>query len=222
MYERTELLLGSINLAKLKKANVIVFGVGGVGGHVIESLVRTGVGNITIVDDDVVTESNINRQIIALNSTLGRPKVEVMKERLLDINPSLNVIDVYKRFEEATKEAFDFSKYDYIIDAIDSLREKVLLIKEATSKNGNIISSMGAGNRSGIPNFKITDIYKTSYDPLAKKIRSMLKEKGIKKLTVAYTNEPAIKQKPTASVAYYPSVCGITIASYVINELIKA
>lgn len=221
MYERTELVLGSTALEKLKNSKVIVFGLGGVGGYVCEMLVRSGLGEITVVDSDVVSESNLNRQIIALTSTLGKPKVEVLKNRLLDINPKLKITAILKRYEESTKDDFLLENYDYVIDAIDSLREKFLLIKTCKQANANIISSMGAGNRSGIPHFEIADISKTSYDPLAKKIRVMLKKENIKKLTVCYTKEPAKTIKPTASVAYYPSVCGITIASFVINELIK-
>jgi len=221
MYERTQLVLGSPALEKLKNSKVIVFGVGGVGGYVCEMLVRSGLGEITVVDSDIVSESNLNRQIIALTSTLGLKKVEAMKNRLLNINPHLKVTAICKRYEESTKDDFLLENYDYVVDAIDSLHEKLLLIKTTKQVNANIISSMGAGNRSGIPHFEISDIYKTIYDPLAKKIRTMLKKENIKNLTVCYTKEPAKTIIPTASLAYYPSVCGITIASYVINELIK-
>jgi tRNA A37 threonylcarbamoyladenosine dehydratase len=221
MYERTELILGSLALKKLKNSKVIVFGVGGVGGYVCEMLARCGVGEITVVDDDVVTESNLNRQIIALNSTLGLKKVDVIKTRLQDINPQLKINAVYRRFEEGTQNEFLLEEYNYVVDSIDSLFEKLLLIKTSKQVNANIISSMGAGNRSGIPQFEICDIYKTSYDPLAKKIRKMLKKEGISELTVCSTKEAPKKQQKTASVAFYPSICGITIASFVINELIK-
>jgi tRNA threonylcarbamoyladenosine dehydratase len=221
MYERTELLLGKKNLQKLKNAKVIIFGVGGVGGYVAEMLVRTGIGNITIVDGDFVTKSNLNRQIIALNSTIGKPKVEVMKERLLDINKDLKVKALHKIFDKTNEQEFDIENYDYIVDAIDSLHQKFALIIYAKAKGVNIISSMGSGNRSGLPTFKIGDIFETTYDGLARKLRDMLKKSGVKNLTVAYTDEEPKKQKPTASVVYYPATCGILIASYVINELIK-
>jgi tRNA A37 threonylcarbamoyladenosine dehydratase len=220
MFERTQLILGADAIETLKNSKVIVFGVGGVGGYVCEMLARTGVGEVTIVDDDVVTKSNLNRQIIALTSTIGRKKVEVMQERLKDINPSVKVNAHFKRFEESSKDQFLLEQYDYVIDAIDSLKEKFLLIKQAKQANANIVSAMGAGNRSGVPQFEICDIAKTTYDPLARKLRSMLKKHSITGLTVCYTKQQAKSIKPTASVAYYPSVCGITIASYVINELI--
>ena len=220
MFERTELLLGSEALNKLNKANVIVFGIGGVGGYVCEMLARTGLGNITIVDGDKVESSNINRQIIAMHSTIGKYKVDVMKERLININPNIKVNALQMRYNENTQNEFVLNSYDYIIDAIDSVSDKILLIKNAKEANANIISSMGAGNRSGVPNFEICDIFKTSYDSLAKKIRQNLKDVGVNNLMVCYTKEPAIKRTPVASVAYYPSVCGITIASFVINKLI--
>ena len=220
MFERTELLLGSEALEKLNKASVIVFGVGGVGGYVCEMLARTGVKNITIVDGDKVESSNINRQIIATHSTIGKYKVNVMKERLLDINPNIKIISLQMRYNENTQNEFILNNYDYIVDAIDSVVDKILLIKNAKEVNANIISSMGAGNRSGIPNFEICDIFKTSYDNLAKKIRQNLREIGVTSLMVCYTKEPAIKRTPVASVGYYPSVCGITIASFIINKLI--
>jgi len=221
MFERTELLLGSEALEKLSKASVIVFGIGGVGGYVCEMLARTGVKSITIVDGDKVESSNINRQIIATHSTIGKYKVDVMKERLLDINADINVTALKKRYNEVTQGEFLLKNYDYVVDAIDSVSDKILLIKNAKEVNANIISSMGAGNRSGIPNFEICDIFKTSYDNLAKKIRQNLREIGVNSLMVCYTKEPAIKHKPVASVSYYPSVCGITIASFVINKLIQ-
>ena len=220
MYERTEMLLGDLKLQKLKEARVIVFGVGGVGGYTCETLVRTGVGSLTIVDGDVVNSSNLNRQIIALNSTIGKPKVEVMKERLLDINKEFKIEAIYKRFNAESSKEFDLSGYDYIIDAIDSVQDKVLLITIAHNLGVNIISSMGTGNRSALPSFKIGDVFTTTYDTLAKKLRKVLKKAGVKSLTVAYTDEQPTRQTPTASVAYYPSTCGILIAAYVINAII--
>jgi tRNA A37 threonylcarbamoyladenosine dehydratase len=221
IYERTQMLLGDKKLETLKKSRVIVFGIGGVGGYVCEILARTGIGEITIVDNDVVTKSNINRQIIALNSTLNKPKVEVMKKRLLDINPQIKVNNYYISFDKDTQEEFDLTSYDYVVDAIDLINQKLNLIVYAKSLNAKIISSMGAGNLSGIPNFIVEDIFKTTYDGLARKLRVKLKAQNIKDLTVVYTPEQRKKLNPTASVAYYPAVCGTVIASYVINELIK-
>ncbi|MDD4210934.1 MAG: ThiF family adenylyltransferase [Clostridia bacterium] len=220
MYEKTQMLFGDLKLKKLKDANIIVFGVGGVGGYVIEMLARTGVGSLTIVDGDVISASNINRQIIALNSNIGKPKVEVMAARLKDINTDINVKTIYKRFNKNSISEFDLAGYDYIIDAIDSIQDKVLLIELAKKINIKIISSMGTGNRSYLPSFKIGDVFTTTYDTLAKKLRKELKKTDIKSLTVAYTDEQPTKQTPTASVAYYPATCGILIASYVINVLI--
>ncbi|MGD9901402.1 MAG: ThiF family adenylyltransferase [Spirochaetales bacterium] len=219
--ERTKLVLGDEAIEKLKNAKVIVFGVGGVGGYVCEMLTRTGVGSLTIVDFDTVSVSNLNRQIIALTSTLGKKKVEVMQNRLKDINPSLNLLALDKKFSAETKEFFKLQNYDYVVDAIDILDNKIDLIAYAKELNVKIISAMGAGNRGGIPHFEVVDIFKTSYDSLAKKVRKLLKDRGVNNLTVVYTKEPPQKLKPVGSVVYYPAMCGTVLAAKVINNIIS-
>jgi len=192
---RTEILIGKENLNKLKNSNVAIFGVGGVGGYVTEMLVRAGIENITIIDFDNVDKSNLNRQIIALNSTIGQPKVEVMKNRILDINPNCNVNAINCRYTKENSETLLNQNYDYVIDAIDSVNDKINLIVECKKKELPIISAMGAGNRIGIPNFKITDISKTYNDGLAKVVRKKLKTENISKLDVAFCEEIKIYHK---------------------------
>lgn len=219
MNERTEILLGSDNIKNLSGKNVIVFGVGGVGGYVCEMLVRAGIGQITIVDFDIVDKSNLNRQIIALNSTIGLPKVEVMKNRLMDINDHLEIEVFNEKFCEENSDILT-SKYDYVIDAIDDIENKVLLIKKSHELGLNIISAMGAGNRFDIPNFKVADIYDTYNDGLSKILRKKLKDIGIEKHTVVFSNTLPIKAKPVGSISYYPSMCGCILSAYVINKLL--
>lgn len=220
MFRRTEILLGD-KIKKLFKANVIVFGVGGVGGYVTEMLVRSGVGNITIVDFDVVDISNKNRQIIALDSTIGKPKVEVMRDRLLDINKECKVAIFNEKLTPENIEKFELDKYDYVIDAIDMVTSKLALIKYCYEKNIPIISAMGAGNRVGTPKFEIADIYKTYNDGLAKVMRSNLKKLGVKKHKVCFTSDIATPNGDTiGSIAYYPAMCGCVLSSFVIEELI--
>lgn len=221
MYERTKILLGKENIKKLSTKNVIIFGVGGVGGYVAEMITRSGVGSLTIVDFDTVNASNINRQIIALNSTIGKPKVEVMKERLLDINPQLKITALNKMFDKTNKHEFDLTSYDYVVDCIDTLMQKVDLIVYAKSKNANVISAMGTGNRSGVPNFKVGDIYETTYDGLARKIRNMLRKHNIKELNVVYTTDKPAANKPVGSIVFYPAMCGTLIASKIINDFVN-
>ena len=227
-FSRTELLIGSENLKKLFNAKVIVFGLGGVGGIVAESLVRTGVGTIGIVDNDTVSESNINRQIIALTSTVGKPKTELFKERLESINPKVKV-EVYNLFYSKENE-IDLSKYDYIVDAIDTVSGKISLIERANEANVPVISSMGAGNKLDPTQFEVADISKTSVCPLARVMRRELKKRGIEHLKVVYSKEESLpspirdeesgKQIP-GSVAFVPSVVGLIIAGEVIKDLIK-
>lgn len=206
----------------LARSHVAVFGVGGVGGHVAEALARTGIGKIDLIDKDVVSESNINRQIIALCSTIGRPKVEVMKERILDINPECEVQGYECFFLPETKEQFDFSKYDYVVDAVDTVTAKIALVMACHEVGTPIISSMGAGNKMHPEMFEITDIYKTSVCPLAKVMRKELKARGIKKLKVVYSKEePVLKRRVPASNAFTPSVAGLLLAGEVIRELIS-
>ena len=232
---RTEMLFGKENIEKLKDKKVIVFGIGGVGGYVCEALARSGVGNIDLVDSDTVSLSNINRQIIALHSTVGKYKTEVMKQRIFDINPEINVCVHNCFFTKETSDSFDFSKYDYIVDAIDTVSGKIELVMKSSEMEVPIISSMGAGNKIDPCAFKVADIYKTSMCPLAKVMRTELKKRGIKKLKVVYSEEKPItpcpnedntseqntKKNPPASCAFIPSVVGLIIASEVIKDLIK-
>ena len=222
-FSRTEALLGEPAMEKLKKARVAVFGIGGVGGHVVEALVRSGVGAVDIVDSDKVCLSNLNRQIIATESSIGKYKVDVMKERILDINPEA-VVNVHKCFYlPETKDEFDFSQYSYVVDAVDTVTAKIQLVMEAAEAGVPIISSMGAGNKLDPTAFQVADIYKTSVCPLAKVMRRELKKRGIKKLKVVYSREqPVVKNAVPASVAFVPSVVGLIIAGEVIKDLAKA
>ena len=221
-FSRTEALLGEQAMEKLKKARVAVFGIGGVGGHVVEALVRSGVGAVDIVDSDKVCLSNLNRQIIATESSIGKYKVDVMKERILDINPEA-VVNVHKCFYlPETKDEFDFSQYSYVVDAVDTVTAKIQLVMEAAEGGVPIISSMGAGNKLDPTAFQVADIYKTSVCPLAKVMRRELKKRGIKKLKVVYSKEqPVVKNTVPASVAFVPSVVGLIIAGEVIKDLVK-
>ena len=228
-FERTELLLGKENMEKLFSKKVAVFGAGGVGGYAIEALARTGVGRIDVIDSDVVSISNINRQIIATYKTIGLPKVDVIKQRILDISPN-TVVNTYKTFYlPENSHLFDFTKYDYIIDAIDTVTGKIELVVNAQRANTPIISSMGTGNKLKPAMFEISDIYKTSVCPLAKVMRYELKKRGIKKLKVLYSKEypVKVKQDPNAkkavpgSIAFSPSVAGLIIASEVISDLLE-
>ena len=222
---RTEKLIGTNSINKLKNSKVIIFGVGGVGSFTIEALVRSGVGTVSIVDNDVIAESNINRQLIAKTTNIGKPKVEEAKKRCLEINPNLEITTYQIFYDEETKDQIDLTNYDYIIDCIDSVKSKLLLIKQANDKNLKIISSMGTGNKLESTMFKITDISKTKVCTLAKKIRKELKLLGIKKLKVVYSEEE-LKYRPQgnespASISFVPSVAGLILAGEVIKELIK-
>ena len=220
--ERTRSLIGENSLSKLSKSKILVFGIGGVGGYVVEALVRSGIGEIDIVDNDKVSISNLNRQIVALNSTIGEYKVDVMKKRALDINPDLK-INTYKLFfDDDTKDEFDFSKYDYIVDAIDSVKSKLLLVELAKNNNTPIISSMGTGNKLNPLKFEIADISKTSVCPLARVVRIELKKRGIKELKVLYSKEMPYKDgsRVPSSISFVPSTAGLIIASEVIKDII--
>lgn len=223
-FERTELLIGKENLEILKKKSVIIFGVGGVGSYAAEAAARCGIGKITLVDNDVVSMSNINRQIIALSSTLGKPKVSVMAERIRDINPECAVTE-YQCFYTKNKE-IDISGYDYIIDAIDTVSSKIALIEEADRLNVPIISCMGTGNKLCPEKFEISDIYKTSVCPLAKVMRRELRSRGIKKLKVLYSKEEpkraAENGRIPASIAFVPPVAGLIITGEVIRDILKS
>ena len=221
-FSRTAQLLGNENVEKLFDKHVIVFGVGGVGGYVVEALVRSGVGNISIVDNDVVNESNINRQIIAFHSTIGMQKVEVLKNRILDINPNCQVFVHNQFFLPENSNDFDFSIYDYVVDAVDTVTAKIEIIKKAKEANVPVISSMGTGNKLNPVGFKVSDISKTKVCPLARVMRNELKKRGISKVKCVYSEEnPVIQTKTPASVAFVPPVAGLLIASEVIEDLIK-
>lgn len=228
---RTELLLGEEAVERLKNSRVAVFGVGGVGGYVAEALARTGVGTFDLIDKDTVSVSNINRQIIATHSTVGRVKVEVMKERILEINPEAEV-HIHKCFflpENASE--FDFSKYSYVVDAVDTVTAKIQLVIQAQKAGVPIISSMVAGNKLDPSKFEVTDIYKTSVCPLARVMRRELKKRDVKHLKVVYSTEKALEPKfdlsekegrraVPGSVAFVPSAAGLIAAGEVINDLI--
>lgn len=229
---RTELLFGADKVAALKNKRVIVFGVGGVGGYVCEALCRSGVGHIDIVDNDTVSVSNINRQIIALSSTVGQNKVDVMEQRMKDINPEIEVTAFNTFYTPDTEGEIDLSGYDYIIDAIDTVSGKISLAVRAEALGIRIISSMGAGNKTDPTAFKVADIYKTAVCPLARAMRTELKKRNVKSLKVVYSEEKAItpdypdemkgeRKLPPASCAFIPSVVGLIIASEVLKDLIN-
>ncbi len=221
-FARTGLLIGREGLDKLSRSRVAVFGIGGVGGYVCEALVRSGVSSFDLIDKDVVSVSNINRQIIALHSTMGRPKVEVMKERMLDINPSVTVNTYECFFLPENANDFPFEEYDYVVDAVDTVTAKIELIMQCKSKKIPVISSMGAGNKLDASAFEVSDIYKTSVCPLAKVMRRELKKRGVKDLKVVYSKEnPITNSRPPGSVAFVPSVVGLIIAGEVVRDLIR-
>lgn len=221
MFRRTEILLGD-KINKLFDANIIVFGIGGVGGYSTEMLIRSGVGSITLVDYDKVDISNKNRQIIALDSTIGKYKVDVMKDRLLDINKDAKVTVIKEKLTPENIESFHLENYDYVIDAIDMVTSKIALIKYCFDKNIPVISAMGAGNRMDIPKFEVTDIYKTYNDGLAKVLRNNLKKLGVTSHKVVFTSNIATPNGDTiGSIAYYPAMCGCVLSAYVLGELIK-
>ena len=222
---RTEALIGKENITKLQNSNVIVFGLGGVGSYVVEGLVRAGIQNICIVDKDIVDITNINRQLIADNETIGKNKVDAEEERILKINKSAKVVKIKEfvnkdNIEEIMKS---YSHIDYVIDAIDTVSSKLEIIKYCYHNNINIISSMGTGNKLDASKFEITDIFKTSVCPLAKVMRKELKKLDIKSLTVLYSKEEPIKTNldTPASISFVPSVAGLLIAGKVVKDLIK-
>ncbi|MBQ8394661.1 MAG: tRNA threonylcarbamoyladenosine dehydratase [Clostridia bacterium] len=229
-FSRTAMLLGNGGVEKLKKARVAVFGIGGVGGYVVEALARSGVGALDLIDKDVVSISNINRQIIALHSTVGKPKTEVMAERIKDINPDIEVYTHNVFYLPETADQFDFSKYDYVVDAIDTVAGKLALIEQAKGANVPVISSMGAGNKLDPTAFEVADIAKTSVCPLARVMRRELKKRGIEHVKVVYSKEEPLPTSETdeetgkavaGSVAFVPSVVGLIIAGEVIKDLLK-
>lgn len=228
-FMRTGLLLGGDGLDKLKHATVAVFGIGGVGGYAAEALARSGVGHLVLTDKDTVSLSNINRQIIALTSTVGRQKTEVMKERIKDINPKAEVEIHNCFFLPETAEEFDFSAYDYVVDAVDTVTAKIELVLQSQKAGAPVISSMGAGNKLDPSAFEAADIYQTSVCPLAKVMRRELKRRGVKHLKVVYSREEAMKpliqmsdeskRVIPGSTAFVPSVAGLILAGEVIKDL---
>lgn len=227
---RTGLIIGNEGIEKLQNSNVIVFGVGGVGSFAAEAIARAGVGKMTIVDFDDVDITNINRQIPALHSTVGKYKVDVMKDRILDINPNIDIKAIRAKYAAENSEEILCEEYDYVIDAIDMVTSKIHLIETCIKKNLNIISSMGMGNKLDPTKIVVTDIYKTQMCPLAKVMRKELRDRKIKKLKVVYSTEQPVELKEKVmngkkitpgSISFVPSVGGLTIASVVVNDLIK-
>ncbi len=229
-FSRTALLLGKEGMTKLKNARVAVFGVGGVGGYVVEALARSGVGALDLVDKDVVSLSNINRQIIALHSTVGKLKTEVAAARAQDINPAIRVQTHNVFYLPETADEFDFTQFDYVVDAIDTVSGKIALIERAKAANVPVISSMGAGNKLDATAFRVADISKTNVCPLARVMRKELKQRGITDVKVVYSEEQPQPAKAVdeetgkpipASIAFVPSVVGLIIAGEVIKDLVK-
>lgn len=220
---RTELLIGKESLEKLQNATVAVFGVGGVGGYVVEALARSGVGSFELIDNDTVSLSNLNRQIIATRETIGRDKVEVMKERIHSINPEAKVTMRKCFYLPEVAEEFDFSKYSYVVDAVDTVTAKIDIIMRSKAVGVPVISSMGAGNKLDPTKFRVADIYATSGCPLAKVMRRELRKREVEALKVVYSTEEAIQtgQRVPGSVAFVPSVAGLIVASEVIKDLIS-
>ena len=227
-FSRTELLLGTEGVLRLKNARVAVFGVGGVGGFAVEALARAGIGTLDLIDKDDISVSNINRQIVATHSTVGKLKTDVAKDRILDINPNAVVNTFHTFYLPETADMFDFTQYDYIIDAIDTVTGKIQLIMEADKTGTPIISSMGAGNKLDASAFRVADIYKTNVCPLAKVMRRELKKRGIKKLKVVYSEEQPLKinaetqdirKAVPGSVSFVPPVAGLILAGEVIKDI---
>lgn len=236
-YSRMELLIGEEGAECLAKSKIAIFGIGGVGSYVVEALARCGVGNLTLVDNDTVAITNLNRQLIALHSTLGKAKTQVAKERICDIDPDI-LVNTYETFYgEQTKELFDLSEFDYVVDAIDTVSSKLLLIEETKKAQTPIISCMGTGNKMDPSRFEIADISKTTNCPLAKVVRTELRKRGIKKVKVLYSKELPMKEKKVkdssdietkgrtkrpvpGSISFVPSVAGLMIAGEVIRDLL--
>ncbi|MCL2106077.1 MAG: tRNA threonylcarbamoyladenosine dehydratase [Oscillospiraceae bacterium] len=220
MFSRTELLLGSEALEALRRAHVAVFGVGGVGSFAAEALVRAGVGALDIIDNDTVSPSNLNRQLIALRSTIGRPKAEAARERLLDINPDCAIAAHSCFFDSSTAGQFDFARYDCVLDCIDSVSSKLLLIELCYRAGTPVLSCMGAGNKLDPTRFELADIYETTVCPLAKAMRHKLRERGIDALRVVYSREePAARHRPPGSVSFVPGAAGLIMAGECVRQL---
>lgn len=220
-FQRTEILIGQEAVTKLNNSKVIVFGVGGVGSYICEALARAGVGTMEIVDKDVVDITNINRQLVALHSTIGMPKVEVCRNRLLDINPAMKVIDRQCFYLPEKSQEFDFGQYDYVIDAVDNVTAKIDIICKAREAGVPVISSMGTGNKLDPMAFKISDIENTKVCPLAKVMRKELRKRGIRGVKVVYSEEEPVStdSRTPASISFVPSAAGLLIAKAVIDDL---
>lgn len=231
-FSRMEILLGQDGVDKLSRAKVAVFGLGGVGSYVVEALARCGIGSLTLVDHDTLSVTNINRQLLALRSTVGKSKVQVAKDRIFDIDENILVHTYETFYNEDTADMFDFRAYDYIVDAIDTVSAKLLMIERAKACNTPILSCMGTGNKLNPARFEIADISKTSVCPLAKAVRVELRKRGIKKVKVLYSKEKPIKgleneerkgstgRPVPGSVSFVPSVAGLMIAGEVIKDLL--
>ena len=231
-FSRTERIFGAEGMQRLENACVAVFGVGGVGSYIAEGLARSGVGHLHLIDSDDVDITNLNRQIEALSDTVGKPKAEAMKQRILQINPQCEVTVHDCFFLPENSDEFDFTQYDYIADAVDTVTAKIELVMKADREGTPIISSMGTGNKLSPAMLEVSDIYKTSVCPLARVMRQELKKRGIKKLKVVYSKEEPIKAKPSeeenehrrsipASVVFVPAAAGLIIASEIVKELVN-
>lgn len=230
-FSRFELLIGEESLTKLKNARVAIFGVGGVGGYVCEALVRSGIGSFDLIDNDTVSLTNLNRQILALHSNIGKDKVEVMKERMLDINPEADIRIWNSFFLPENADEFPFSEYDYVVDAVDTVTAKIELILQAQAHGVPVISSMGTGNKLNPSMLQVADIYDTKVCPLAKVMRHELRKRGVPALKVVYSEEIPITPAPSGeqtakravpgSTAFVPPSAGLLIASEVVKDLIK-
>lgn len=230
-FSRTELLLGKENMEKLKNARVAVFGIGGVGGHCTLALARSGIGAIDLIDNDVISVTNINRQAVAFLSTIGKPKTEVMQNMIADINPQAKVTVKNIFFLPENSKSFDFSQYDYVIDAIDTVAGKIALVECANAAGVPVISSMGAGNKLDPTAFRVADIYDTKVCPLARVMRRELRARGIESLKVVYSEEKAMtplpseeasgKRQTPGSVSFVPSVAGLIMAGEVVKDIVS-
>jgi tRNA A37 threonylcarbamoyladenosine dehydratase len=246
-FSRTQLLLGADGMEKLYNARVAVFGIGGVGGYTVEALARSGIGTLDLIDDDKICLTNLNRQILATRKTVGQYKIEVARERILEINPKAVVNTHLTFYSPDTAEQFDFSQYDYVVDAIDTVTGKIALVLQAQAVGVPIISCMGAGNKMDASAFEVADIYKTSVCPLARVMRHELKKRGVKHLKVVYSKEPAIEPQEDMAIsckahcicppgtarkctqrrqvpgsnAFVPAVAGLILAGEVVKDLTK-
>ncbi len=222
-FNRTIKLIGQDNLIKIQGAKILVFGLGGVGGSLCEALVRSGIKKIALVDDDVVEATNLNRQLVATEKSIGESKVDAMEIRLKEINSHVEVLKLCKRVTAENVEEFNLYDYDFIADAIDTVSAKVALAQICYNNNYNLISAMGAGNRIDPTKFKVDDLFNTSYDPLSKVMRKELKKRGVKRLKVVYSTEQPMKisSSTPGSMSFVPPVCGMVMASYIIRSLIE-